>query len=351
MTVRPPQHLDDDFWMSLRRLTAARIGLARSGASLATGPLLDLKLAHSRARDAVHEPLNMARLAADLTGLSDPVLSVESAAEQRLQYLMRPDLGRRLNARAKTTLKPHAGQWNVAFIVADGLSARAVQTHARQVLTGAIKTLRNKDWQIAPLVIVRHGRVGVGDAVAAKGGSFVDANLMGAVSIYGAAVPLYCSGDGAARFAELFAPLGFSIELAGPDAGTAAAVKMLRSVVTKGMEALIVEALTAASLAGVRSEALRGICEPMDATRYSQFVDMCVRTDVLHAERRAVEMDGVAEGLREIGLQPIMTEATAARLRTSAGLGLRADFASRQAYSADDVLDAYAARMSGLPHP
>jgi len=191
----------------------------------------------------------------------------------------------------------------------------------------------------------------VGDAVAAKGGSFVDANLMGAVSIYGAAVPLYCSGDGAARFAELFAPLGFSIELAGPDAGTAAAVKMLRSVVTKGMEALIVEALTAASLAGVRSEALRGICEPMDATRYSQFVDMCVRTDVLHAERRAVEMDGVAEGLREIGLQPIMTEATAARLRTSAGLGLRADFASRQAYSADDVLDAYAARMSGLPHP
>ncbi|WP_229168307.1 NAD(P)-dependent oxidoreductase [Bradyrhizobium altum] len=189
----------------------------------------------------------------------------------------------------------------------------------------------------------------VGDAVAANGGAFVDANLMGAVSIYGAAVPLYCSGDGAARFAELFAPLGFTVELAGLEAGTAAAVKMLRSVVTKGMEALIVEALTAASLAGVRSEALRGICEPMDATRYSKFVDMCVRTDVLHAERRAVEMDGVAEGLREIGLQPIMTEATAARLRTSAKLGLRDDFAAREAYSADDVLDAYVARMADLP--
>ncbi|MGY3588473.1 3-hydroxyisobutyrate dehydrogenase-like beta-hydroxyacid dehydrogenase [Bradyrhizobium sp. USDA 4341] len=172
----------------------------------------------------------------------------------------------------------------------------------------------------------------VGDAVAANGGAF-------------------CSGDGAARFAELFVPLGFTVELAGLEAGTAAAVKMLRSVVTKGMEALIVEALTAASLAGVRSEALRGICEPMDATRYSKFVDMCVRTDVLHAERRAVEMDGVAEGLREIGLQPIMTEATAARLRTSAKLGLRDDFAARQAYSADDVLDAYVARMADLPQP
>jgi ethanolamine ammonia-lyase small subunit len=167
MTVHPPQHLDDDFWMSLRRLTAARIGLPRSGASLATAPLLDLKLAHSRARDAVHEPLDAARLAADLAGLSDPVLSVESAAEQRLQYLMRPDLGRRLNAQAEAILKPHAGRWNVAFVVADGLSARAVQTHARPVLAGAIGPLRSKGWQIAPLVIVRHGRVGIGDTVAA----------------------------------------------------------------------------------------------------------------------------------------------------------------------------------------
>jgi hypothetical protein len=115
----------------------------------------------------------------------------------------------------------------------------------------------------------------VAEAVAANGGAYVDANLMGAVSIYGAAVPLYSSGDGAAAFAEVFTPLGFTIELAG----TAAAVKMLRSVVTKGKEALIVEALTAASMAGVRTEALRGICEPMDATRYSKFV--------VRADRRA----------------------------------------------------------------
>lgn len=171
MTAHPPPHLDDDFWIGLRRLTAARIGLLRSGASLATAPLLDLKLAHSRARDAVLEPLDPARLAADLAGLSDPVLSIESAAEQHLQYLMRPDLGRRLNAPAETILKPHAGCWNAAFVVADGLSARAVQAHARPVLAGAIEPLRNKGWQIAPLVIVRHGRVGIGDAVAAALGA------------------------------------------------------------------------------------------------------------------------------------------------------------------------------------
>jgi 3-hydroxyisobutyrate dehydrogenase-like beta-hydroxyacid dehydrogenase len=180
--------------------------------------------------------------------------------------------------------------------------------------------------------------------VAARGGAYVDANLMGAVSIYGAEVPLYSSGDGAERFAETFSPFGFTIEFAGQQAGTAAAVKMLRSVVTKGIEALVVEALVAATIAGVREEALRGICEPMDATSFSKFVDMCVRTDVLHAERRAVEMEGVAGGLRELGIDPIMTDATARRLRQSATLGLRARFAETPAYDATAVLEAYTER-------
>ncbi len=185
----------------------------------------------------------------------------------------------------------------------------------------------------------------VAEAVLASGGSYVDANLMGAVSLYGPGVPLYCSGDGADRFMAQFQPLGFNVEVAGPAPGNAAAVKMLRSVVTKGIEALLVEAMTAASLAGVRAETLSGICDPMDKTRFSSFVDMCLKTDVLHAGRRAVEMEGVAEGLRELGIEPMMTEATAARLHASAGLGLRAVFAARDTYDADAVLDAYAARI------
>src|SRR6187551_3841859 len=88
----PPAPADDGVWVALRRLTAARIGLQRTGASLATGPLLDFKLAHARARDAVHEPLDEARLIADLVRLGTAVLGIASAAEQRQQYLMRPDL-------------------------------------------------------------------------------------------------------------------------------------------------------------------------------------------------------------------------------------------------------------------
>jgi ethanolamine ammonia-lyase small subunit len=154
-------------------LTAARIGLARSGASLATAPLLDLRLAHARARDAVHAPLDDARLTADLATLGLPVLAVSSAAQDRQQFLMRPDLGRRLAADAAAVLAPYANtdhdtnRYDLAFVISDGLSARAVATHAEPLLAAALPALRSAGWRIAPLVVAQHGRVAIGDAIAA----------------------------------------------------------------------------------------------------------------------------------------------------------------------------------------
>jgi ethanolamine ammonia-lyase small subunit len=170
--------MTEDVWDELRRLTAARIGLKRSGASLATGPLLEFQLAHARARDAVHAPLDEARLIAELGALA-PAIAVASAAHDRQRYLMRPDLGRRLAAGADAVLAPHAGSYDVVFIVSDGLSARAVETHARPVLAGVLPVLRAEAWRIAPLVVVRHGRVAVGDAIAAALGAACVAVLIG----------------------------------------------------------------------------------------------------------------------------------------------------------------------------
>lgn len=177
--------------------------------------------------------------------------------------------------------------------------------------------------------------------VADVGGEFVDGNLMGAVSIYGDAVELYCSGNGAERFKSQFEPYGLRVVVSSDEAGVAAAVKMLRSVVTKGMEALIIEAMTAARRAGIPEEAFQGIVGPMDATRYSDFAVMCIKTDPLHSERRAVEMEGVVSGLREVGVHPIMTLATVDRLYASARLGLRDRFDLQPPKSYLDVLDAY----------
>lgn len=186
-------------------------------------------------------------------------------------------------------------------------------------------------------------------AVEDVGALYVDANLMGSVAIYGPTVTLYCSGSGASRFASLFRPLGMMVEVANDRAGDAAMVKMLRSVVTKGIEALVVEALTIATLQGVREEVLTGLFGSMDKTKFSDFVDMCIRTDVLHSERRAVEMDEIAEDIRAMELDPIMAEATGRRLLASASLGLREAFIGREDATLEKVLDAYATAIKSTP--
>jgi len=170
---------EKELWARLRRFTAARIGLARAGASLSTGPLLEFRLAHARARDAVLESLDEGRLARELGRLDVPIIRVASAAEDRKSYLMRPDKGRRLAADCGEKLSVRRGAYDVGFVIADGLSARAVQTHAAPVLSAAIPALRAEAWRIAPLVIVRHGRVAIGDAIAAALGADSVAVLIG----------------------------------------------------------------------------------------------------------------------------------------------------------------------------
>jgi ethanolamine ammonia-lyase small subunit len=104
---------------------------------------------------------------------------VASAAATRSDYLMRPDLGRRLDADGEAILAPHAGRYDVVFVIADGLAARAVAAHARPVLAPAIEARRAQNWRIAPLVVVRHGRVAIGDAIAATLGAQCAAILIG----------------------------------------------------------------------------------------------------------------------------------------------------------------------------
>src|SRR5262245_40116877 len=174
-----PGSAPDEPWADLRRLTAARIALPRSGASLATAPLLEFRLAHARARDAVHAELDEARLCANLATLGPPVLTVASAAADRTSYLMRPDLGRALAGDAAAPLAVHASGSDLALVVADGLSARAVETHAPPVLALLLPRLASAHWRIAPLVVARHGRVALGDAVARALGAEIVAVLIG----------------------------------------------------------------------------------------------------------------------------------------------------------------------------
>jgi len=160
----------------LRHLTAARIGLGRAGASLATAPLMAFRLAHARARDAVHAALDVPAL---LAGLPAPVLVVDSQATDRRTYLMRPDLGRLLDPAAAAVLAPHAGPYDLAVALGDGLSAQAVQRHAAPLLAVLLPALRAHGWTLAPLVVVRGARVKVADAVAQALGAAAVLMLVG----------------------------------------------------------------------------------------------------------------------------------------------------------------------------
>jgi len=166
-------------WQNLRRLTAARIGLRSTGASVATEPLLEFKLAHARARDAVHEALDVPRLRRDLETIGAEIIEVQSAVDDRQRYLLRPDLGRRLSTEAEGKLAAQSAEYDVAFVVADGLSARAVQNHVRPMLEKLLSTLRSEAWRIAPIVLVRHGRVAIGDRIADLLGAKCVAVLIG----------------------------------------------------------------------------------------------------------------------------------------------------------------------------
>ena len=110
--------------------------------------------------DAVETPLDTERLAADVGG----ALCVDSAAPDRRTYKLRPDLGRVL---AGDAVLP-AVTADLAVVIADGLSALAVQSHAAPLLSALRPLLPG--WVLAPVVIVRQGRVAVGDAVALRMG-------------------------------------------------------------------------------------------------------------------------------------------------------------------------------------
>lgn len=159
-----------DPWRVLTRFTPARIGLGRAGGSIPTKPLLDFQLAHARARDAVRRDLDGDALVRALTLRAFEVLQLHSAAPDRRTFIQRPDLGRILDSETKALLE-HKGSasapFDAVFIVSDGLSAQAAERHAPSLLERIAPKLADANWRVAPICLVRQGRVAVGDEIGA----------------------------------------------------------------------------------------------------------------------------------------------------------------------------------------
>jgi ethanolamine ammonia-lyase small subunit len=160
-------------WQSLQRFTDARIALGRAGHSLPTAAHLAFQLDHAQARDAVHLAFNAQDIASGLQALSLETFILRSAASDRATYLQRPDLGRRLDEPSRHKLlqwqsqrSPSPARFDLAFVVADGLSALAVHRNAVDLVAATLKILRADSvhaWTVAPVVIAEQGRVAIGD--------------------------------------------------------------------------------------------------------------------------------------------------------------------------------------------
>jgi len=165
--MKPP--VVEQPWAVLRRYTAARIALGRAGVSVPTGAHLAFQQAHAEARDAVHAPLDADALLAGLRALGEAPLRVQSQAGDRASYLQRPDLGRRLSEASATALTAlQAAETDLAFVLADGLSALALQRQALPLFVALRERLLSEGgWTWAPPVVATQARVALGDEAGA----------------------------------------------------------------------------------------------------------------------------------------------------------------------------------------
>jgi ethanolamine ammonia-lyase small subunit len=167
-----------DTFARLRAMTSARVALGRCGAGLPTRAMLEFQRDHALARDAVRAVFDPERLAADLAPW--PTLTVRSRAADRDAYLRRPDLGRRLDAASALLLGSVAAPpdgWDLAIVIADGLSAPAAHAHAAPVAARLRDRLAG--WSIAPVVLASMARVALGDEIAALLGARMVLVLIG----------------------------------------------------------------------------------------------------------------------------------------------------------------------------
>ncbi len=150
--LRPP---------SLQAYTPARVGLRRTGSSLATSEILAFQQAHAQARDAVHATLDPIALTQQLrVELNLESITLQSAAPDRSTYLRRPDLGRTLSPASAALLHPGA---EAVIVLADGLSALAIERHAVPLLRELLPLLT--DWQLGPICIAQQARVAIADQI------------------------------------------------------------------------------------------------------------------------------------------------------------------------------------------
>jgi 3-hydroxyisobutyrate dehydrogenase-like beta-hydroxyacid dehydrogenase len=170
----------------------------------------------------------------------------------------------------------------------------------------------------------------VAEVVAPSGARFADGAVMAAVPAHRHRVPVLLSGDGAPALQQALAGMDMQLEVLGPEPGQASAVKMFRSLLVKGLEALLLECAVGANAYGATHRVLESMTGSLPTQDWPELAAYLLQRTVAHGERRAEELRQVARTLEDVGLEPLLADAGARRLQWFVDLDVTGGVASHE---------------------
>ena len=225
---------------------------------------------------------------------------------------------------------------------ADVIVAAVTSAVALDVAKAAARHLQPRHIYVDINSVSPEVKIAIGKVIDKTGARYVEAAVMAAVPPFKHKVPMLLGGRAAPDFIKIMAPYGMALEDFGPEIGRAAATKMFRSVVVKGMEALLQECVLAADRYGVADRVLESVKDGYPGLDWKALADYLIGRTAIHGVRRAHEMIEVSETLKSLGIEPMMSAAAAKRIAWAGNFGLKDKFGDKAPKSFHEVMKAIA---------
>jgi len=227
----------------------------------------------------------------------------------------------KLGGADEVPLRAHATQYGVRLTAshaelaaaADLVISAVTASQAVPVAVSSAPTLKPGAWFLDFNSASPGAKIKAAAIVDAAGGRYVEGAVMTSIPPYRIRVPLLLGGSSAAELAPLLKELGFAAKVASEKLGVASATKMCRSVMIKGLEAMVIESFTAARAYGVEDAVVASLYETFPGIDWEKQGAYFFQRVIEHGRRRSEEVREVAETVREIGLVPWSAQGTAER--------------------------------------
>ena len=248
------------------------------------------------------------------------------------------------DTRPRPAIKGVAMAKDMADLIAgaDVIVAAVTSAVALAVAKAAARHLQRRHIYVDINSVSPEVKIAIGKVIDKTGARYVEAAVMAAVPPFKHKVPMLLGGRAAPALIKLMAPYGMALEDFGPEIGRAAATKMFRSVVVKGMEALLQECVLAADRYGVADRVLESVKDGYPGLDWKALADYLIGRTAIHGVRRAHEMIEVSETLKSLGIEPLMSAAAAKRIAWAGNFGLKDKFGDKAPKSFHEVMKAIA---------